>query len=118
MQGSQPTVFGDGEQSRDFTFVRNVVKANVMACEANTMGAKVYNIACGDRFDLNDLYGRLKSLLESDQEVTYGPPRTGDVMHSQADITAASRELDFEVKTGFAEGLETTVAWYKDQEPI
>jgi UDP-glucose 4-epimerase len=115
LEGRSPTIFGDGEQSRDFTFVRNVVNANIMACEANTVGAKVYNIACGDRFDLNYLYGRLKSLLESDQEVTYGPPRIGDVKHSQADISVVTRELGFEVKTGFAEGLETTVAWYKNQ---
>jgi nucleoside-diphosphate-sugar epimerase len=115
LEGRSPTIFGDGEQSRDFTFVRNVVRANVLACEANTTGAKVYNIACGDRFDLNDLYERLKSLLESDVDVTYGPPRAGDVKHSQADISAVGRELGFEINTGFAEGLKETVAWYKDQ---
>jgi nucleoside-diphosphate-sugar epimerase len=115
LEGNSPTIYGDGEQSRDFTFIRNVVKANIMACDANTKGAKVYNIACGDRFDLNHLYGRLKTLLESDLDVQYGPVRTGDVKHSQADITAASRELGFDVDIGFAAGLETTVSWYKGQ---
>jgi len=115
LEGNSPTIYGDGEQSRDFTFIRNVVKANIMACDANTQGAKVYNIACGDRFDLNHLYGRLKTLLESDLDVQYGPVRTGDVKHSQADIGAASRELGFGVDIGFAAGLETTVSWYKGQ---
>jgi UDP-N-acetylglucosamine 4-epimerase len=115
LEGNSPTIYGDGQQSRDFTFIRNVVKANIMACDANTQGAKVYNIACGDRFDLNHLYGRLKTLLESDLDVQYGAVRTGDVKHSQADIGAASRELGFGVDIGFAAGLETTVSWYKGQ---
>jgi len=115
LEGKSPTIYGDGEQSRDFTYIRNVVKANIMACDANTQGAKVYNIACGDRFDLNHLYGRLKTLLESDLDVQYGPVRTGDVKHSHADIGAASRELGFEVDIDFAAGLETTVSWYKGQ---
>jgi nucleoside-diphosphate-sugar epimerase len=116
LNGESPTIYGDGEQSRDFTFIRNVVKANIMACEANTEGAKVYNIACGDRFDLNHLYARLKSLLESDLDVKYGPVRMGDVKHSQADIAAVTGELGFQVEVGFAEGLEATVSWYKSRE--
>jgi UDP-N-acetylglucosamine 4-epimerase len=115
LEGRSPTIFGDGEQSRDFTFIRNVVRANILACEANTEGAGVYNIACGDRFDLNHLYGRLKSLLDSDVEVRYGPPRAGDVKHSQAHIGAASKELGFQVQVGFEEGLASTVSWYRDE---
>lgn len=112
-EGSSPTIFGDGEQSRDFTFVSNVVDANIRACEANTTGAKVYNVACGNRFDLNCLYGRLKTLMGVDLEVKYGPERVGDVKHSQADITAVSRDLGFKVEVGFEEGLERTVLWYQ-----
>jgi UDP-N-acetylglucosamine 4-epimerase len=115
LDGESPTIYGDGEQSRDFTYVRNVVRANIRACEANTQGAKVYNVACGDRFDLNYLYERLKSLLGSDLDAKYGPPRMGDVKHSQADIEAVSKELGFEVEIGFEEGLEATVAWYREQ---
>ncbi len=115
LDGSPPTIYGDGKQSRDFTFIRNVVNANILACEANTEGAKVYNVACGDRFDLNHLYGRLQALVGSDLEVQYAPARTGDVKHSQADIGAVKRELGFEPGIGFEEGLETTVAWYKGE---
>lgn len=115
LEGQSPTIYGDGEQSRDFTFISNVVEANIRGCEANTQGAKVYNVACGDRFDLNYLYGRLKSLLGSGLEAQYGPPRQGDVKHSQADIGAVSKELGFKVGIGFEEGLETTVDWYKGE---
>jgi nucleoside-diphosphate-sugar epimerase len=114
IEGRAPTIFGDGKQSRDFTFVSNVVNANIRACEANTTGAKVYNVACGDRFDLNYLYGRLRVLLGSDLEVRYGPERPGDVKHSQADITAVARDLGFEVEVGFEEGLERTMQWYQE----
>ena len=114
MDGKSPTIYGDGEQSRDFTYVSNVVRANLLACEANTTGAKVYNVACGDRYALNYLYGRLQALVGSDLRAKYGPARPGDVKHSQADIEAASRELAFDVEVSFEDGLERTVKWYQD----
>lgn len=114
LEGTPPTIFGDGGQSRDFTYISNVVRANILACEANTTGGKVYNVACGDRYDLNYLYERLRALVGSDLEVKYGPPRPGDVKHSQADIDAASRDLDFGVEVEFEDGLERTVQWYRE----
>jgi nucleoside-diphosphate-sugar epimerase len=114
LEGKSPTIFGDGEQSRDFTYIRNVVQANILACEANTTGGRVYNVACGDRYDLNYLYERLRTLLGSDLRVEYGPARQGDVKHSQADIDAARRELGFQIEVDFEDGLERTVRWYQE----
>jgi nucleoside-diphosphate-sugar epimerase len=114
LENQSPTIYGDGEQSRDFTYIRNVVRANILACEANTSGPGVYNIACGDRYDLNYLYDRLAALLGSDLKAQYGPARAGDVKHSQADVNAAVSELGFGVEVGFEDGLERTVKWYKE----
>ncbi|MCK5407077.1 MAG: LPS biosynthesis protein WbpP, partial [Candidatus Krumholzibacteria bacterium] len=72
------------------------------------------NVACGDRYDLNYLYGRLQALVGSDLRAKYGPARPGDVKHSQADIEAVSRELAFDVEVSFEDGLERTVKWYQD----
>jgi len=107
------TIFGDGKQSRDFTFVRNVVAANLLACQANTDGARVYNVACGERYDLNQLHARLRELVGVELAPVYAAPRTGDVKHSQADIGAIERELGFRVEIGFEEGLKRTVEWYR-----
>ena len=115
LEGSSPTIFGDGEQSRDFTFISNVVQANMLGCESTLPGARVYNVACGDRFTLNQLYGRLRSLIGSDAEAEYGPVRTGDVKHSQADITAIQNDMGFEVSVGFDSGLDRTVQWYQEE---
>jgi UDP-glucose 4-epimerase len=112
INGDRATVFGDGEQSRDFTFIENVVNANLLSCEANISGARVYNIACGERFTLNQLYGKLSGLLESDIEPVYADPRPGDVRHSMAGIDRIREEIGFSVTIGFDEGLGRTVDWY------
>jgi nucleoside-diphosphate-sugar epimerase len=113
LDGRSPTIFGDGEQTRDFTFISNVVAGNLLAARSNLRGASVYNLACGGRFSLNYLYGRLKDTLGVDLEATFAPPRSGDVKHSQADISAVKSDLGFAVTAEFDEGLERTIEWYK-----
>jgi nucleoside-diphosphate-sugar epimerase len=114
LKNEAPTIFGDGEQSRDFTFVENVVQANLLACQAELPGGEFYNIACGDRFTLNELYDRLKKIIGSELEPEYGPPRQGDVKHSQASISAIEGALGYKPSVGFEEGLERTVKWYRE----
>ncbi|UCG51902.1 MAG: SDR family oxidoreductase [Candidatus Latescibacterota bacterium] len=113
LQERPPTIFGDGEQSRDFTYVENVVSANILACESNNSRGEVYNVACGDRFSLNWLYGKLKNIIGVDIEPKFGPPRPGDVKHSQASVEAIERGLGYKIRVGFDEGLKRTVDWYK-----
>ncbi len=114
VEGRAPTIYGDGEQSRDFTFVANVVGANLLACEANVRGGKVYNIACGGRFTLNQLYGALAERIGSSVSPVYGPARPGDVKHSMAAIDRIQREIGYEVGVSFEEGIDRTVRWYKE----
>ena len=110
-QGQAPTINGDGTQSRDFTYIDNVVQANLLACEAPGVGGEVFNVACGRRYTLLDLVAALNSILGSNLEPTFGPRRAGDVMHSLADIEKARRMLGYEPSTSFEEGLERTVTW-------
>ena len=115
MDGKAPTINGDGETSRDFTFVDNAVQANIKACFAsNEASGRAFNIACGGRYTLNELYIKLASLLGSDLKPSYGPERAGDVRHSEADISEAKKYLGYEPETGFYEGLEKSIGWYKE----
>ena len=114
IQGKSPTIYGDGEQSRDFTYIDNVVQANLLACDADISGAHVYNVACGERFTLNLLYDRIKNMLGVDNEPNYGPPRQGDVKHSQASIEAIQKGLGYETRVGFDDGLIKTVGWFRE----
>jgi nucleoside-diphosphate-sugar epimerase len=117
LAGEAPTVFGDGEQSRDFTYIDNVVSANLLACRhAGLVGGHTYNVACGDRFTLNELYRKLQNILGSDIEPRYDDPRAGDVKHSQAAIGAIEAALGYKILIDFDEGLERTVRWYRDVE--
>jgi nucleoside-diphosphate-sugar epimerase len=116
MEGRRATIFGDGEQSRDFTYVENVVSANLLACSAVAPSGRVYNVACGKRFTLNFLYERLREIIGSDIDPEYGPERIGDVRHSMASIDAVKRDLGFEVLVDFETGLEKTVEWYRKVE--
>jgi UDP-glucose 4-epimerase len=109
----QPVVYGDGLQSRDFTFVENVVEANLLACSApKEATGQVYNIACGERFTLLELLDELGDILEKKPQPVFNAPRPGDVKHSLADITRAKKDLGFEPKVSFAEGLRRTVPWF------
>ncbi len=114
MEGKAPVIFGDGEQTRDFTFIDNVVLANLLAAESNDPGGAVYNVACGGRFSLNYLYGKLKDSLGVALDAEFAPSRAGDVKHSQADIGAVELGLGYKVGLSFDEGLERTVEWYKN----
>jgi UDP-glucose 4-epimerase len=100
-----PVIFGDGEQSRDFTYVENVVQANLLAMDAPGVAGRVYNIACGERITLNQLVLELKEILGVDTDPTYAAARSGDVKHSLADISRARSELDYEPLVGLREGL-------------
>lgn len=117
MRGERPTIFGDGEQGRDFTHVENVVQANLQAVEAPaTLAAgRVFNIACGQRHTLNETYTLLATLLDFKHPPIYGPEREGDVRDSLADISAASTGLGYVPRVDFEEGLRRTVAWYRDE---
>jgi len=112
LAGTSPVVFGDGEQSRDFTFIDNVVQANVLAAGAgDEASGRAFNIAHGDRRSLNQLLEALRSIIGSDLQATYEDPRPGDVRHSQADLTAAREVLGYRPGVSFEEGLRRTVDW-------
>jgi nucleoside-diphosphate-sugar epimerase len=111
LDGDAPTVFGNGETSRDFTHVENVVSANLKAGTLVAAPGRVFNVALGQRHTLNQLVGILNELLETDYEPTYGDPRPGDVPESMADITLARRVLEYEPAVDFIEGLRRTITW-------
>jgi UDP-glucose 4-epimerase len=115
MAGKRPRIFGDGTQSRDFTYVDNVVSANIKAAFAPGVSGNVYNAACGSSLNLLDLLHEICRLLDKPFDPEFAPPRTGDVLHSWADISAAKRDLGYEVEVELKEGLARTVAWYVSQ---
>jgi len=113
LRGERPTIFGDGEQSRDFTFVTNVVNANILASRCEEAAGQVLNIACGERYTLNELFSLLRQMINVEVDPVYADPRPGDVKHSQADISRAKELLKYEPEISFKEGLEKTVEWYR-----
>jgi UDP-glucose 4-epimerase len=113
----RPTVHGDGEQSRDFTFIENVVDANLLACEAKDVGGMVFNIGTGEKYSLNDLLRSLSSITGRKLDPQHTQPRAGDVRHSQADIGKARRHLGYEPKVSFLAGLQRTVDWFSSLSP-
>jgi UDP-glucose 4-epimerase len=113
VRGERPVIFGDGEQSRDFCFIENVVNANLLGFEAEKVSGEVVNIACGDRITLNEIVRLINTHLGTAIEPEYQPPRVGDVRHSLADVSAAQRVLGYQPKVMFAEGLERSIEWYK-----
>ncbi len=114
LRGERPTIYGDGEQSRDFTFVDNAVEANLLAAAADSpLGGEVLNVACGRRVTVNELARRMAELLERpDLQPTHADERAGDVRHSLADLTATQRRLGYEPIVPFDEGLAATAQWY------
>jgi len=116
LQGRPPTIFGDGEQSRDFTYVENVVEANLLAAKAPGVAGEVFNIACGGQITVNELARLLVEIVGVNPQLKprYAPPRPGDVRHSLADISKVRELLGYEVKVSTREGLERTVEWYKN----
>jgi UDP-N-acetylglucosamine 4-epimerase len=119
MEGKSPRINGDGEQTRDFTFVANAVQANIKALFASEEAlGKVYNIACGKSISINQVFSRLQGLMNSKVLADYGPERTGDVRDSLASIERAQNLLGYIPEVGFDEGIASTVAWYtREQEP-
>jgi nucleoside-diphosphate-sugar epimerase len=115
LDGERPTIFGDGETSRDFTHVENVVGANLAAAAAPEAAGRVMNIAIGNSHTLNELVQTLRELLDSDIEPEYAPPRPGDVPKSLADVSLARELIGYEPSVGFEEGLERTIAWIVEQ---
>jgi UDP-glucose 4-epimerase len=116
MSGRPPVIFGDGEQSRDFTFVANVVHANLLAMDAADVAGKVYNVACGERVTVNQLVRELQDLLDVNIEPAYAAPRPGEVRDSLADLSLARRELGYTPVVGLREGLEHTIQHFGAQE--
>jgi nucleoside-diphosphate-sugar epimerase len=114
LRGEPPVIFGDGEQSRDFTYVDNVVEANILAMDAPAAAGRVYNVACGERITLNQLVDELRDLIGSDLEPVFAAERAGDVRHSLADISRARRDLNFEPTTRLRDGLSRTIEHFRD----
>ncbi|MBD3348030.1 MAG: SDR family NAD(P)-dependent oxidoreductase [Candidatus Eisenbacteria bacterium] len=115
LEGETPVIYGDGGQSRDFTYVTNVVEANVLASEAPGCSGAVLNAACGGTVTVNELFRELAGLVGVSAKPVYAEPRPGDVRHSFADISRARERLGFEPRVGFEEGLRLTVGWYREQ---
>jgi nucleoside-diphosphate-sugar epimerase len=120
LDGEAPTIFGDGKQSRDFTYVDNVVEGNLLACArpSSEVAGRVFNVATGRRVDLYETFQILKKLTGYSGDVKYGPEREGDVKHSLADISLAEKHLGYKPRVYFEEGLEKTIAWYREQTAV
>ena len=116
LTGKQCTIFGDGEQSRDFTYVDNVVNANLLVCSASAgkVSGRTFNVASGNRYSLNQTFSILKSIIGYSGQPQYAETRAGDVRDSLADISQLHAAVGYVPSVGFEEGLQRTVTWYKD----
>jgi nucleoside-diphosphate-sugar epimerase len=117
LRGEQPSIFGDGEQSRDFTYIDNAVEANLLACKAPAakIAGQIFNAATGRRVTLNETFKALQPLTGYKGQPKYGPERGGDIKHSLADISRAETALGYRTLVDFEEGLKRTVDWYREQ---
>jgi nucleoside-diphosphate-sugar epimerase len=115
LQDRKPTIYGDGLQTRDFTYVSNIVNANLLACESEGADGLAVNVACAERISLLDLVAEINRLLGKDIEPIFEPARAGDVKHSLADISLAREKLRFEPRVTFAEGLARTLEYMRQQ---
>jgi UDP-glucose 4-epimerase len=113
LERRSPTIFGDGEQSRDFTYVDDVAALNLKAARAPNVSGKMYNGGNGGRVTLNQAWALLQKIEGVEVPAAYGPPRPGDVRHSQADITEAVRDLGHAPRFSFEEGMRQTLEWYR-----
>lgn len=115
MKGESPVIFGDGRQSRDFTYIDNVIEANLKACQASSeIAGEIFNIAYGGRENLLDVFHFLCDVLGQKVEPIFLPERKGDIRHSNADISKASNDLDFQLKSDFETGILKSIDWYKE----
>jgi nucleoside-diphosphate-sugar epimerase len=115
LAGETPVMYGDGEQSRDFNFVANAVQANLLACTAPNAPGNIYNVGTGNRYTLNETLQMLAKIIGVEVRAEYAAPRQGDIRDSQADISAARRDLGYDPQVGFEEGLRKTVEWYRTE---
>ncbi len=120
LNGEAPTIFGDGAQSRDFTYIQNAVDANLLAIRAPASQAagQIFNVATGKRADLNQAFEILKEITGYTGEVKYAPLRSGDVKHSLADLSRTEKHLGYKPAIDFEEGLRRTVDWYREQQSV
>jgi len=114
LEDTPPVVFGDGEQTRDFTYVENAVHANLLACDAPNVSGKVFNVGVGGRVSLNEVLRELGKITGKTLETKFEPPREGDIRDSQADISQAREFLGYEPQVSFEEGLARTFEWYRE----
>jgi UDP-glucose 4-epimerase len=114
LKDEPPTVYGDGEQSRDFTYIDNVVEANLLAARADKTAGEVINIACGEAVTVNEIIAMINALVGKDIKPKYDPPHPGDVKHSLADITLAEKTISFKPIIPFKQGLQLAIDWYRD----
>jgi UDP-N-acetylglucosamine/UDP-N-acetyl-alpha-D-glucosaminouronate 4-epimerase len=114
LEGKPPTIYGDGEQTRDFTYVADVVEGVLRAAEAPTASGEVINVAAGGRISLNELFATMRAIVGVDVTPVHGEPRAGDVRDSQAEISKARRVLGFEPQVSLEEGLRRTIEWYRE----
>jgi UDP-glucose 4-epimerase len=117
LQNRPPTIFGTGEQTRDFTYVANVVDGVLRACEAPGASGQIVNVATGGRISLNQLFETMRRLIGATVQPVYQDARAGDVSDSQADISLAGKLLGYQPKVSFEEGLKATVDWYRSSQP-
>ena len=112
LQNRRPVIYGDGLQSRDFTYVQNVVEANLLACTAPDVAGEVFNIACGDRITVNEMLMEINKIAGKDITPVYEAERPADIKHSQAAIEKAEKRLNYKPGITFVDGLRRTVEWY------
>jgi len=115
LRGEPLVVHGDGEQSRDFTYIDNVVQANLLACTQPNVGGEVFNVACNERHSVLEIAHTVARLVGKPIKIEHTPPRAGDVRHTQASIAKAQRLLGYQPGVGFEEGMRRTVAWLRQQ---
>lgn len=115
LKNERPVIYGDGEQSRDFTYVQNNVDATLLACEVKAAAGELFNIACGEMITLNELVDKINVILGKNVEPTYTNSQWGDVKHSMADISLAKKILGFEPRYDFEYGLRKTIDWFKKE---
>jgi len=115
-EGTRPTIFGTGDQGRDFTYIDNIISANLLACAApaEKVAGRVFNTACGGQYTLKQIYRLLAKLTGFERPPLYAKSRTGDILHSQADISAAAEAFGYRPLVGVEEGLQRTVEWYRE----
>lgn len=116
LKGERPVIFGDGEQSRDFTYISNVVEANILAAKAKDVSGAILNVACSERTTVNSMAEKINEILRKNIKPSYNKPRPGDVKHSFADISKAEKMLKYSPRVSFKEGLEKTIQWYQERE--